>query len=204
MSFAMVPKVEIGVAGVELLPGDHVCAFYPTISERDEVLLPYLAQGLQAGDKCIAVLDSENGSALARKLVRETSELGWAESLALFGSREAYLANGSFETAAMLRVWERSVNEALAGGFSFARIAGEMTWALSKLPGVEDLVEYEAELNRFMRDLPQVVLCLYELDRFDGEILVDVLKTHPKVLLGGMVLTNPYYLEPEEFLASRA
>jgi hypothetical protein len=49
-----------------------------------------------------------------------------------------------------------------------------------------------------------VILCLYELDQFSGEVLVDVLKTHPKVLLGGMVLDNPYYLEPDEFLATRA
>jgi hypothetical protein len=28
-------------------------------------------------------------------------------------------------------------------------------------------------------------------------------KTHPKALLGGMVIDNPYYLDPDEFLASR-
>ena len=51
---------------------------------------------------------------------------------------------------------------------------------------------------------PQVVLCFYELDVFSGELLVDVLKTHPKVLIGGMVLDNPYYLAPDEFFAMRA
>ena len=30
-----------------------------------------------------------------------------------------------------------------------------------------------------------------------------VRKTHPKVLIGGMLLDNPYYLEPDEFLATR-
>ena len=48
-----------------------------------------------------------------------------------------------------------------------------------------------------------MILCLYDLDRFDGDVLVDILKTHPKVLVGGMVLDNPYYLEPAEFLAAR-
>jgi hypothetical protein len=48
-----------------------------------------------------------------------------------------------------------------------------------------------------------VFLCLYELDRFGGDVLVDVLKTHPKVLFGGMILDNPYYLAPDEFLAAR-
>jgi len=71
------------------------------------------------------------------------------------------------------------------------------------MPGVEDFVGYEARLNHFLPRYPQVVLCLYELDRFSGEVLVDVLKTHPKVLFGGMVLDNPYYLAPDEFLATR-
>jgi hypothetical protein len=79
-----------------------------------------------------------------------------------------------------------------------------MTWALRQMPGVEELVGYESRLNRFLPRYPQVILCLYELDQFSGEVLVDVLKTHPKVLLGGMVLDNPYYLEPDEFLATRS
>jgi hypothetical protein len=32
---------------------------------------------------------------------------------------------------------------------------------------------------------------------------VDVLKVHPKVMLGRMVLHNPYYIEPDEFLTTR-
>ena len=46
-------------------------------------------------------------------------------------------------------------------------------------------------------------MCLYDLEHYGGEILVDILKTHPKVLMGGTVLENLYYLEPDEFLASR-
>jgi hypothetical protein len=30
-----------------------------------------------------------------------------------------------------------------------------------------------------------------------------MLKTHPKLLLGGMVLENPHYLSPDELLAAR-
>jgi hypothetical protein len=51
---------------------------------------------------------------------------------------------------------------------------------------------------------PQWGLCLYDLGRFGGGILLDVLKTHRKVLLGGMVLDNPHYLTPDEFLAQRS
>jgi hypothetical protein len=79
-----------------------------------------------------------------------------------------------------------------------------MTWALRQVPGVEELVSYESELNRFLPRYPQVILCLYDLERFSGEIIIDLLKTHPRVLLGSMVLDNPNYLEPDEFLAVRS
>ena len=70
-----------------------------------------------------------------------------------------------------------------------------MTWALRQMPGVEELFAYESKLNDFLPCYPQVILCMYDLDRFSGEVLVDILKTHPTVLIGGMVLDNPYYLE---------
>ena len=70
-------------------------------------------------------------------------------------------------------------------------------------PGVDELVSYESKLNRFLPRYPQVILCLYDLNRFTGEILLDLLKTHPKVLLGGMLVANPYYLDPDEFLVQR-
>jgi len=74
---------------------------------------------------------------------------------------------------------------------------------LETMPGVENLVTYEFELNDFLKEYPAVIVCLYELGRFSGEMLVEVLKTHPKVILGGIVLENPYYLDHAEYLASR-
>ncbi len=67
------------------------------------------------------------------------------------------------------------------------------------MPGVDQLVRYEARLNRFLPRYPQVILCLYDLEQFtDGRILLEMLKTHPKVLMSGQVLDNPWYVEPED------
>jgi hypothetical protein len=105
----------------------------------------------------------------------------------------------------MMAFWEDVVGTAMNGGrFDFARSVGEMTWSLGDIPGVDELVGYESKLNSFMPRYPQVILCLYDLDRFGGGIMVDMLKTHPKVLLGGMVLDNPNYLSPDEFLSMRS
>jgi hypothetical protein len=198
-------SVALGIPGVQLSPGDHICAFYPGVAERDEILIPYLSEGLAAGEKCICVVDGVDPEAVLTAL-RSEVDLGpclGLHQLDVHRSQETYLSGGGFAIEAMLDFWDRSIGGALAGGFSFARAVGEMTWALRQMPGVEDLMGYEARLNKFLPRYPQVLLCLYDLDRFSGEVLVDVLKTHPKVLLGGMVLDNPYYLEPDEFLATR-
>jgi hypothetical protein len=112
----------------------------------------------------------------------------------------SYLAGGGFSREEMLGFWTDHLNAAADDGYPFSRLVGEMTWALRDAPGVEDLVLYEAELNRVAPKYPTVVLCLYDLDRFTGEVIVSIVKTHPKVLIRGMVVENPYYVEPDEFL----
>lgn len=201
----MTVSVALGIPGLEVAPGDHLCAFYRGLDERNEILIPYLYEGLKAGDKCICVVDATDPDTVLASL---TAELDLRHPLAshqidLFSSRQTYLRRGMFSTQVMLDFWEEAVGAALSSrDFPFARAVGEMTWALRDLPGVEELVSYESELNRFLPRYPQVILCLYDLERFSGELLVDILKTHPKVLVGGSVVENPYYLEPDEFLAA--
>ena len=43
--------------GITIEAGDHICAFYRGSNQRDDVLLPFLRDGLIAGHKCISVLD---------------------------------------------------------------------------------------------------------------------------------------------------
>lgn len=116
----------------------------------------------------------------------------------------AYPGSGRFVPDRMVEFWEQNAQSALEGGeYRFFRAAGEMTWALRDMPGLDQLAIFESEVNRFMPRYPQVYLCVYDIERFSGEQLLDMLKTHPKVLLGAMVFDNPYYVEPDEFLALR-
>jgi hypothetical protein len=198
-------SVALGIPGVALSPGDHICAFYPGAAERDEILFSYLSEGLVAGEKCICVVDSVDPETVLSAL-RTELDVGSClarHQLDVKRSQETHLSGRGLAIEAMLDFWDRSIGGALAGRFSFARAVVEMTWALRQMPGVEELVEYEARLNKFLPRYPQVFLCLYDLDCVSGDVVMEVLRTHPKVLLGGMVLDNPYYLEPNEFLGSR-
>jgi hypothetical protein len=189
-----------GRPAVEIAPGDHICAFFRGSDQRDEVLLPFLEAGIVAGDRCICVLDSHDSEQVAKPLsltvdVEDSMRRGQLEVLP---SDEAYLCGGNFSVARMMDFWESSVGGAVReGNYSFVRAVGEMTWALRDLPGVDQLVRYEARLNRFLPLYPQAILCLYDLEQFtDGQLLMEMLRTHPKVLLSGQLLDNPWYVEP--------
>jgi hypothetical protein len=198
--------VTTGRPGVAITPGDHVCAFYRGPAQRDEILVPFLRDGIQAGDKCICVMDDPDTQRVLTPLAQSVdveSSLRTGQ-LDLMGSDTAYLPNGTFEVDRMLDFWEQGVGGALRqSGFSFVRAVGEMTWALRDLPGVEYLVSYEARLNKFLPRYPQVILCLYDLERFtDGQVLMELLRTHPRVLLSGQLLDNPWYVEPDDLLTA--
>ncbi|MGH3903580.1 MAG: MEDS domain-containing protein [Pseudonocardiaceae bacterium] len=203
----MTASMTIGLPGVTLSPGDHICAFYRGSAQRNEVLVPYLREGLLAGDKCLCVMDDPDVDQVVGLLAEHVDvELSQRTGqFELLCSKTTYLAGGYFAIDEMLEFWEQGVGDAVTrDGFGFVRAVGEMTWALQDLPGVEHLLAYEAKLNEFLPRYQQVILCLYDLEQFsDGEILLDLLRTHPKVLLSGQLLDNPWYTTPDEYLAMR-
>jgi hypothetical protein len=71
---------ELGIPGVVLAPGDHICGFYIGLRERDEVLLPYLRAGLQAGDKCICIVDASEPSAVLAGIGPDIDVMACVES----------------------------------------------------------------------------------------------------------------------------
>ncbi|GEL19442.1 MEDS domain-containing protein [Pseudonocardia asaccharolytica] len=198
----MTGPVAVGIPGLSLAPGDHVCGFYSGTDERDAILLPFLREGLHAGDKCVCILDGTDPNQLRSALDVDEVD-GPGPELDLRCSLDTYFTSGAFSAERMLAFWMRLLADATAGGSPLVRIICEMSWALRDLPGVEELIAYESEYNRYADRYPQVVICMYDLDRFGGAILMDILKTHPKVMASGMIYDNPYYIEPAEFLATR-
>jgi hypothetical protein len=194
------------VLGLQLSVGDHICGFYRKPSERDDILIPFLVEGLAAGDKCTCVVDSCTPDDVLASM-SEQIDVGpyvSVSQLEVLDSDGTYLADGGFLPARMLQFWEAKARQSpFTTGSGLARNIGDMSWAHRSADAVAELIGYESELNRIMANVPQVNLCLYDLTRCSGDLIMDVLKTHPKALLGGMVIDNPYYLEPDEFLARR-
>jgi hypothetical protein len=65
---------------------------------------------------------------------------------------------------------------------------------------VDDFLEYECRLNHIIPQHKDAVICLYNLTKCGANLIIDVMRTHPMILIGGIVQENPFFVPPDEFL----
>lgn len=186
--------VSLGFGGIEVDLGAHICAFYQGPAGRDEVLVPFLTEGMRLGEKCIGVVESSAPEHVWNQLAGARDLGAVPGQVEVATPAETYLQGGRFDPDEMLGWLDEHISHSLdVEGYSRVRSAGEMGWALYDVPGVEGLFDYETRLNRFAPSFPQVMLCLYDMDRVGGSVLIDAMKTHPQVLVGTLLCESPFY-----------
>jgi MEDS: MEthanogen/methylotroph, DcmR Sensory domain len=184
----------------------HVCAFFRSRAEEYRVLLPFIQDGFERGEKAVHTVDPE----------RRADHLGRLESagIATIAARQAgqlemrswsdtHLREGRFDQDKTLALFQGIAEEAKQQGFPLIRFITHMEWALQNKPGVNDLLEYEAKANNawlHQKGPVNPVICTYDLSKFGGAIIVDIMRTHPMIIIGGILQENPFFIPPDEFL----
>jgi hypothetical protein len=46
-----------------------------------------------------------------------------------------------------------------------------------------------------------VIICVYDLTKFSASVIIDVIRSHPAILIGSVLHENPFYIPPETLLA---
>jgi hypothetical protein len=65
---------------------------------------------------------------------------------------------------------------------------------------MEDVIEFESRVNDVWSQSDDAVICTYHLARFSGDAVIDIMRTHPMVIIGGILQENPFFTPPAEFL----
>ena len=184
----------------------HICAFFHSAEEEYGALLPFIKDGFTHGHKGFHVVDPKLRDNHRSRLTEAGIDVDGAEHSGQFELRnwsDAYLRDGRFDPDRMLSLITEVLDGGRKQGYPLTRMVAHMEWALEERPGVDELVEYEARVNNIWPKHSDAVFCVYDLARFGGNIVVDIMRTHPVVLIGGILHENPYYVPPEEFLRKR-
>jgi MEDS: MEthanogen/methylotroph, DcmR Sensory domain len=196
-------SAPISLAGSQLGETRHVCAFFNSDEEEYRVLLPFIKDGLKCGDKAVHVLNPEQRQDHLQRLTAAGIDPAAAQQsgqLELRTNTEVYLPDGRFDQNRMLEVFEQLASGNAPGGFPLSRICCRMDWAVEGRSHVDDVIEFESRVNDVWLRHDDAVICTYHLGQFGGDAVIDIMRTHPLVIVGGILQHNPFYVPPDEFL----
>lgn len=199
------PQSPILPAIAHMEVGDHYCGIYKSDEEHRRIIIDFVRQGIERKEKMIYLVNLQTVAQLEDMLKNAgvaVSEVTAKGQLVIMTAKGAYLSEGQFDPVKMIALLREETDKAVAEGYTALRATGEMTWALAGAPGCERLIEYEAMLNNFFPNNRCYGICQYDRRRFDSEMILDILHTHPRVLVGQQGYDNErmYYVPPELFL----
>ncbi len=115
--------------------------------------------------------------------------------------RPSALGQRNEAARAMLASVEDLIQSGAAAGYPRTRLVGHhMDWLFLDKPAVKNMVEYEARLNNILSKYNAPVICNYDLSKVSAAVAMDIMQTHPLVIIGGLLRENPFFVPPDEFL----
>ena len=195
---------EVFLAGVGTGAARHICAIFNGRQEELDLLLPFARDGLLAGDHVVLVAGKGRHGPYADGL----SQAGIDVPARL---RDGQLVLVEFppvpspmDSTHIQTVLHSVVGQLAAGrakGLARTRFIADMEWAVGGFRNLEDLAQLEARLDEILAPGDDFVICAYDSNLFSAGLLIDILRTHRMVLLGGMLRENPFYAPAARLLA---
>lgn len=198
-------KISLGFTDGEFHPGVHICQIFNEDEEREESLLKFLLSGVQGQEKSSCFSENISSAAL-EKFFKPFGflydDLVKSGAISLAGTSDVYFQNDEFSPDRMLELLKEFHIDSQNQGFKAARVIGEMTPEVKDISGGNRLLEYESKVSLLLEEHPVTAVCQYDARLFDGATVMDVLKVHPLMVVRGIVVHNPFFVPPEEFLNS--
>jgi hypothetical protein len=198
-----VTAAPIPFAGSMLGAYRHVCVFFSSPREKYAALLPFVRDGIERGERAYHIIPN-------RHLAEHLEHLGGAgidvvaaqdrHQLQVITAEETYLRPGHFKIDGMLAYIQEALTSGATLGFPLTRLIGYPESMLEDLSGMNEFVEFETRLNDVLPSYTDPVICLYDTNLLTGTLAVDILRTHPVTVIGGLLYENPFFVPPQEFL----
>jgi hypothetical protein len=181
----------------------HICAFFGSPKEEYDTLMPFICDGLNCGQRAFHVLPSKYRDEHLGQLRRagiDTEATQTSGQLEIASPENTYLKGGRFDKDAMLVTIQDALKDGKAKGFPLTRMIAHAETAVDDWASGRAWVEYEMRLNEVLPLYDDVVICTYDANLLTGSLAMDIMRTHPLAIVGGILYENPYFSKPAEFL----
>lgn len=205
MSAVVAPSSPpVHLCGRQLQTPRHTCCFFNGRDEEYAVAAPFVKEGLDQGEQVVQIVGRtllhDHDDRIARAGVETKAPRGKGQ-YQVIPSEDAYLAGGKFDVDRTVKTLESLLTARAEAGYPQLRVTGNMEWALlEQSGGTERLLEYESRVNIVSAKHRDPFVCFYDIQQFDAPTLIDIMRSHPAVIIGGVYHENPFYTPPERML----
>lgn len=157
--------------------GAHLCGLYHTEAGRAKLAATFLDGGLRPRNACVLLASPRARRGILARLQARRPSL---ES----DIRSGRLTIGEHKPTPreQFRFYEDCLGAALRAGARSLRIVGDM-WELAEQVGRVGLLDFELGFQHAIAEhYPVITLCIYDVRRFAGGDVVEVLRNHPDAL----------------------
>lgn len=165
---------SITLEGISIDYGNHLCSLYETDTGRIKLSVPFLAEGLRAGDKCFLIASIAAQEHILGGLMEVYPDTGTA-----IKNDRLVVTDGVTSGGDLYTYFEQQFLESTRRGDQHIRVLGDMAWAVDKGMSIEDLMDFEMRYNHALaKKFAVVSLCQYDARKFSGTAIVKALKNH--------------------------
>jgi hypothetical protein len=165
----MVQSAQRVRLGGDLL--QHRALRYRSVRDLVEAAVPYLREGLSAGDAVVVIAPQPRAALLTEQLgERDAARIEFIDAVGWFTSPMATLA----------AYYERTQGDWWPRGR--LRLLAEPLWAGRSALEVWEWKRHEAILNVAFAGTPSTIMCAYDVMALPGHILADAARTHPEIV----------------------
>jgi AcrR family transcriptional regulator len=181
----MVPAARLRVNGIASSER-HIAVLFRGRDEFYAQVGPLMVDGLDEGDSEVHLVEEgESHLERLRSMGVQADHLLESGQLTVIPWSASTLAGGTFSRVAMAGYVRRGLDARSSTGTGRTVWVGNMGWAAKDMPGVDELIPFEDQLNEVLRGRRDVIVCAYDLELHDSLVIAGVMATHPLVIVRG-------------------
>ena len=166
----------------------HDALLYDSTAELIDVSVPFLLEGLAAGDAAV-IAASRRTAGVLLEAVRDNPQVHVLEPSGVYRQH----------TPAAIATFRRLAERHVAEGVRQVRVVGEVDFGRTAREWIE-WQRYEAVVNEALAPWPLWGLCIFDARRLPGPLVESTRQTHPNLVTAGGRVRNPEFTDPARYL----
>jgi HD-GYP domain-containing protein (c-di-GMP phosphodiesterase class II) len=179
--------------------GDHLVLLYDNASNITSTVVSYISNCLTNNQQCIYITGDSNTTLIINRLKQLDlfDRFVNTKQLVFLTADNTYSKNGQFNPEKMKDLLISYAKSAKDQGYDGLGISGEISSVLHFDKGFELINEYEWLINEHVFGKhPVSALCRYNMDKFNDDMIINIIQLHPYLIIDNQVHENPFYIPP--------